>query len=520
MPTSMAAAIQLEAGRLELLRTRAWVVMGFATAIASALFTAMMPMLALAGIVVGVGVAAWFSVAALALGRARWRSLHGVGGLLVELTAPATYYGLAVMLDADSALGFFGPILLLCGALIVSVFRLRPSLTFIIGLANAAQYWVWTVAVMFPALTQTSPYATVANASATALALTACGGVAAWVSHGVRQAMGGVARTLRAQELFGKYRLEEEIAAGGMGVVWRATYCPEGGFHRPAAVKVIHPHLASEPQRIEQFRREAELCARLVHESIVQVFDFGRVDETYFLAMELVDGPPLSRVLRAAVERDVPAPPAAVGAIGRALLDALAFAHEGAVDEHGRQLCVIHRDMAPQNVLLTSTGAVKVADFGIARALYDRTVEATHTVIGHLDHMAPEQAEGQPLDARCDLFAVGVMLWELLAARWLFRRNGEAATLRALLQEPVPSLSSVRPELHGLDAFFQRALARDRSQRFSSAAEMREALTRALPDGGREAVRQLLAFAEAMPPRTTALDTAPTRVEPKPTVTS
>jgi serine/threonine protein kinase len=154
-----------------------------------------------------------------------------------------------------------------------------------------------------------------------------------------------------------------------------------------------------------------------------------------------------------------------------------AIAHEGARGPEGRPLRVVHRDLCPANVLLSRNGEVKITDFGVARALRDSAAAQTQTFAGHFAYVAPEQASGLPIDPRADLFAVGVMLWELLGGRRLFARDNEAATLRALLSEEVLPMSLVRRDAStDWDAFFERALARDPAQRFGSAREMAAAL--------------------------------------------
>ncbi|HEY6460122.1 MAG TPA: serine/threonine-protein kinase, partial [Polyangiaceae bacterium] len=286
--------------------------------------------------------------------------------------------------------------------------------------------------------------------------------------------------TVRAQNLFGKYRLVREIAHGGMGFVFEAVYCPEGGFERRVAVKRIHPHLAATDRFVEAFRDEARLSARLAHPAIVQVLDFGRIDDSYFLVMEYVEGVTLGAMMQRT--KDEPLAPDVVGHVLREILGALAYAHEGARGADGRPLRVVHRDLCPPNVLVSTNGEVKLTDFGIARSLADASESLTKHVSGHAGYMAPEQARAEAFDTRADLFPVGVIAWELFARRRLFSSGSPAASLLALLNDQVLPITVVRPELdERWAAFIARGLARDPASRFASAQEMLDALD-AIPE--------------------------------------
>jgi serine/threonine protein kinase len=165
-----------------------------------------------------------------------------------------------------------------------------------------------------------------------------------------------------------------------------------------------------------------------------------------------------------------------VAAIGHAMLAGLHHAHREALDDDGRPLHVIHRDLGLENILVANAGVVKVTDFGIARALRDAQSTLTGTVVGHSDHMAPEQANADPLDERCDLFCVGIILWELLCGRALFSRPTDAASILAVIQAPVRAPSALDPRLAHWDAFIARALARPKDERYANAREMADAL--------------------------------------------
>jgi serine/threonine protein kinase len=226
--------------------------------------------------------------------------------------------------------------------------------------------------------------------------------------------------------------------------------------------------------------------------------DFGRIGPTYFLAMEYVEGTTLGALLQRTMSARERLSPALVAHVGRELLDGLAYAHEIARGDDGRPLRVIHRDVCPSNVLISVSGAVKLADFGVARALRDATTVQTHTVVGHMGYLAPEQSSGAPMDERTDLFAVGVILWELLTGQHLFLLDTAEATIMALVSREIVPVSALRSDLDGWwDSFFSRSLARDPLQRFESASEMALALS-ALPGArGERCAEQLAALVEA-----------------------
>ncbi|MAQ18637.1 MAG: hypothetical protein CMN30_28055 [Sandaracinus sp.] len=345
--------------------------------------------------------------------------------------------------------------------------------------------------------------------------LVALGVLAAMAVGSLRRAIGRAEVSAREHDLFGKYRLVREIAKGGMAAVFEAQYCPEGGFERKVAIKRIHPHLAEQEKFVDFFRSEAAISSRLSHPNIVVVLDFGRVDGKYFLSMEYVDGATLHALTR---EDPEPLPVGVVAAIGMEMLAGLQHAHQGALGADGRPLHVVHRDLCPQNVLVSTNGEVKISDFEVARALRDSGTDQTNTVVGHLAYISPEQASGEAVDMRSDLFALGVILWELLAGRSLFRRDNDAATLAALMYDPIPDLgrATVDP---AWDVFLGKSLARDPARRFPDAGRMAAALAE-LPGADDPAAlgalaQRVRAHVARVRPEAPLGDDAETRVEPK-----
>jgi tRNA A-37 threonylcarbamoyl transferase component Bud32 len=275
---------------------------------------------------------------------------------------------------------------------------------------------------------------------------------------------------------FGKYRLLEPVAAGGMAEVWRAEAPGAEGFVKEVALKLIRGDHDARGDFVRMFIQEARLASRLSHANIVQVFDFDQVDGQYYIAMEMVRGRTLREVVERCRETGARFGVARAVHVCAEVARALAYAHH--LEEGGRPAGLVHRDVSPQNVLVSFEGEVKLTDFGIARALGTAEATAPGTVKGKLAYMAPEQARGEPVDGRTDLFALGVMLWELCAGRRLFARDGDAATLAALLSAEPISPPSAWNELvpPALDGVVLAALERDAARRTASAEELAAAL--------------------------------------------
>ena len=375
------------------------------------------------------------------------------------------------------ALGSWVPPQLFAFFIVANILRLRTDVPIAMGVVGALSYAVVTFAVILPIVDDDLLLHKPSVQVVRTLALFLQGGVVSLGVRALRTNIGAAGRTMRSQELFGKYRLGRDIASGGMGRVVRALYCPEGGFQREVAVQLIHPHLASDPAFVDRFRAEAELSSRLHHPGIVAALDFGRSDDTWFFVMEFVDGVPMSQVLKENRQAGLLIEPRLVVAMGLQLCDALDHAHCHATDGHGQLLRVLHRDLSPSNILIDHSGQLKISDFGVARALGSDDSLHTKNLVGKPSYVAPESLKNEPIDERSDLWSLGVVLWEALTNDRLFKRTNEAATLLAVLEDPLPALDDVRPSLApAWQEFFARALAKEPTHRFASAAAMREAL--------------------------------------------
>lgn len=278
---------------------------------------------------------------------------------------------------------------------------------------------------------------------------------------------------------FGPYVIEHQIGAGGMARVYRVR---RPGRSEPYALKVMLDSVATDRSAREDFAHEGRLAARIRHPNVVGTHEVLTVDAHLGLVMELVDGATLDRVVRHPSGSPVP-----VGVATSVILDVLAglqAAHD-LRDEHGVSLGVVHRDVSPQNVLLARDGTAKLADFGIALAASKTTATKTGFVKGKAAYMAPEQIRGDALDARVDVWAVGVLAWELLAGRPLFRAENDVATALRVLESPIPRVAELRPEVSTeLAAAVHAALVRDVAARAPGIAALRERFLAAASGAG------------------------------------
>lgn len=273
---------------------------------------------------------------------------------------------------------------------------------------------------------------------------------------------------------FGRYQLLERVAAGGMGEVWVGLQTGIGRFERPVAVKLLLPHLINDERLVKMFLQEARLGAQLSHANVVQVFDVGFEHDRYFIVMELVRGVSLSTAIAGLSGAQERLPADLLAYVGRCLCDGLHVAHEKRGAD-GKPLHFVHRDVTPHNVLVSTDGAVKLTDFGIARVAEGDRLSRPGLVLGKLSYLSPEQLLGQPVDARTDVFAAGATLFHLAALEKPF----ESATGPTLdpMRLPMVPLRVLRPDLPKPFAeAIERAMHPDLAQRFSTAREFRNAL--------------------------------------------
>ncbi|MCY1015340.1 protein kinase domain-containing protein [Pyxidicoccus sp. MSG2] len=263
----------------------------------------------------------------------------------------------------------------------------------------------------------------------------------------------------------GKYQLVRKLATGGMAEVYLAKAAGPMGFEKTLVLKRILPHLSEDPAFVEMFLGEAKLAAQLEHPNVVQIFDFGEADGSFFLAMELIDGPNLRKLVKRAQE--VPLPPALCAKLVAFAAEGLAYAHEFRDPATGEPLGLIHRDVSPDNILVSRQGAVKVVDFGIAKVAGQGHRTQTGVVKGKVAYMPPEQLQTKPLDKRVDVYALGVVLYELLTGKRPFDATTDVSVMQAILFEPfIPAVQRRGDLPAALVQVLERALAKDRDKRY------------------------------------------------------
>jgi len=292
----------------------------------------------------------------------------------------------------------------------------------------------------------------------------------------------------------GRYELVARLATGGSAEIYVARQVGLAGVERPAIVKRLLPHLADDPAHVEQLVNEARLVAGLSHPNVVLVHELGVHKGLPFLALEWVPGSTLRQLLSAAQSTDPPRPVPVGVAAGIVLqaLEGLHAAHE-LRDATGRSLGLVHRDVSPQNLMVTDDGWLKLLDFGIAKATRRTDVTIEGGLKGTLRYVSPEQARQEPLDRRSDLFSLAATAWELLAGEPLFLRHTELETLSAIDRAEWRGLRERRGDVPGgVEAVLKRALSGDRKQRFSTADEMRRALAEAAESSGLDVSRDAI----------------------------
>lgn len=312
----------------------------------------------------------------------------------------------------------------------------------------------------------------------------------------------------------GRYELLGVLGRGGMASVYLGRSAGEAGFSRLVAIKVLHPHLSDDEDFVGMLFDEAQIAACLHHPNVVPIVDVGTHGELRYVVLEYVEGCSLSVLLRA--YRETPQPHLIVPIV----LDALAGLHAAHVltDDEGRPMNLVHRDISPQNILVGVDGTARLTDFGVAKARTNSQATRPGSVKGKIGFLSPEQIRGAEVDHRSDLFSAGCLLWCMLTGRRLFRGDNDAATMKNILDMPIPAPSTVGfkppPEF---DVVCLRALERDPSQRWASAAEMEDALRKAALEckqlGSRREVSQwaMAAFGRELDTRRAAVRAAAAR---------
>lgn len=268
-------------------------------------------------------------------------------------------------------------------------------------------------------------------------------------------------------ERFGQYELMQRIGMGGMAEVFRARTLGEAGFVKHVVIKRILPHLVDDDAFIKAFMDEARIAAKLTHANIVQVFDFQQQSGTFYIAMELVEGLSLDKIIRRSLEQDKAIGLNRAVQIAIGMCRGLGYAHERA--DEGVPMGIVHRDVSPHNVMISLLGEVKVADFGIAKAAIRATHTDTGAIKGKVPYMAPEHAQGESIDVRADIFSTGIVLWEMIAQRRMYEGDNEMQLLRRAMAGDFQRLETVVAGLPpSLCSVVAKLLAIDRDERFAT----------------------------------------------------
>jgi tRNA A-37 threonylcarbamoyl transferase component Bud32 len=274
----------------------------------------------------------------------------------------------------------------------------------------------------------------------------------------------------------GPYTLIKKIGQGGMAEMFLAEYAREDGFRRKVALKKVLPHLIENRYYIKMFIREARLAALLRHPNIVQITDFGNVQNAYFIAMEYIEGMNLSEIMEK-LKKELP-----MGLcifIGTKISIGLQYSHSK-LDEKSREpLNIVHRDISPHNIMVSFDGEVKIADFGIAKTESEPSLTKTGVIKGKLQYMPPEQVLGQELDCRADIYAMGVVLYEILSGDRIFQSKGDIAAIQSILKAEIPQLKDIRPGTpENLNRIVMKCLEKDKEKRYQTAREVLRDLLR------------------------------------------
>jgi serine/threonine protein kinase len=297
---------------------------------------------------------------------------------------------------------------------------------------------------------------------------------------------------------YGPYRLLQRIAVGGMAEVFRAKRTGVEGFEKVVAVKRILPHLSDNKEFVDMFIDEAKMVAGLTHPNIVQIFDLGKIDRTYFIAMDYVHGRDLRTIMRRGREKGLRIPLDLSLLVVSRVCSALEFAHRKK-DERGVPMKIVHRDVSPQNILISFEGEVKLTDFGIAKAATKATITDSGALRGKLLYMSPEQAWGKPMDRRSDVFSLGIVFYEMVTDQKPFMATSEMSILETVRECRVVPPSQVNPRIpEKLERVLLKALARDVDERYQDAAEMYRDLERVLHERQPPTSAELTRFMELL----------------------
>jgi len=279
---------------------------------------------------------------------------------------------------------------------------------------------------------------------------------------------------------FGKYVLLDRVAVGGMAEIFLARQEGLEGFEKTIVIKRIRPHLSHQKSFVAMFLNEAKLAAQLNHPNIVQIYDLGKIAQSYFIAMECIVGRDMRRILPKAEAMGVEFPLVYALKIASSVCEGLYYAHQR-TDPYGNPLRIVHRDVTPENIFVSFDGTVKILDFGIAKAANQIEQTRAGEIKGKLAYMSPEQCMGKSLDQRSDIFSLGAVLYEWVTGRKLFSGDSDVAILKSISDGKIVPPRQVRPDIpEAVEQILLKALATDRDERYQTAWELQNDLDRFL----------------------------------------
>ncbi|HEV8255282.1 MAG TPA: serine/threonine-protein kinase [Vicinamibacteria bacterium] len=313
------------------------------------------------------------------------------------------------------------------------------------------------------------------------------------MSEGTPASLGGPGTVV-----YGPYRLLERIAVGGMAEVFKAVRAGVEGFQKVVAVKRILPHLSDNKEFVAMFVNEAKMVAGLTHPNIVQIYDLGKIEKCYYIAMEYVHGRDLRTIARRARDRGTAVPLEIAVLVVSRVAAALDYAHRKK-DDAGLPMRIVHRDVSPQNILVSFEGEVKLTDFGIAKAASKARANESGALRGKLFYMSPEQAWGRPLDRRSDLYSLGLVLYETVTHQRPFQGTGEGNVLDVVRLGEIPPARSVNPRVpETIERVLAKTLAREPAERYQNGAELQRDLERYLRERSPVSASALVRFLESL----------------------
>ncbi|NIQ39946.1 MAG: protein kinase [Proteobacteria bacterium] len=279
-----------------------------------------------------------------------------------------------------------------------------------------------------------------------------------------------VRQDIESTKRIGPYFLRRKVARGGMAELFLADYVRQDGFRRKVAVKRILPHLVENPDFIKMFTREARLAALLQHPNIVQIFDYGKIENAYFIAMEYIDGKNLGEIISAhdqglLVDHAV--------FIISEICKGLDYSHKKRDDNTGEPFNIVHRDISPQNLLISYQGEVKISDFGISKARSEPSLTQAGVIKGKLAYLSPEQALGETVDHRADIYALGLVFYEALTGKRVYRFSSDIEAIRAIPKMEIDPLANAMPQIpEGLNRIVMKCLEKRRDLRYHDASAL------------------------------------------------